>query len=36
MPDSVCSSQNTAHCTIVTLLTVTPIMMYAPYHVCSV
>jgi len=26
----------TAQCTILTLLTVTPIMTYAPYRVCSV
>jgi len=38
-PNSVCSSliqRNIAHCTILTLLTVTPIMTYALYRVCSV
>jgi len=28
--------RNIVHCTILTLVTVTPIMTYAPYHVCSV
>jgi len=28
--------RNIVHCTILTLLTVTPIMTYAPYRVCSV
>jgi len=40
MPNSVCSSwiltKYRVHCTILTLITVTQIMTYAPYRVCSV
>jgi len=28
--------RNIVHCTILTLVTVTPIMTYTPYRVCSV